>query len=404
MRILFISEYFPPKGKGGGEISCFLLAKYLVKQGVEIHVLTSKFKGTKKEELREGIYIHRLATTGKNPSSIFSNIKRSISFAKSVKITTKQLIKKYNFDVIHYFNINSINGTIKTKIPKIIHINSPVLFCPKGDLLYNGKTECTKYCNYTTFGNCFKNSKNIGKLKNIPILKYNPIFKKYLYNSYKKRMGLLKQFNYFTPISSYLAKRLQIQNIKNISIIPNIVETDKFTKNNSRKDKLRIVYLGGYTEFKGILILINALKELKKDYICDIYGTGELKGKIKTNNPNIKFYREIDHKKIPELLSNYNVLIFPSIIPEAFGRVAIEAMAAGCLPIASKIGGITDIITNKKNGYLFSPGNSQELTEILNNIDLNKIKSEELVKESKKYSGEKISKELIKVYKKVICT
>ena len=44
MKILFISEYFPPKGKGGGEISCFLLAKYLVKQGVEIHVLTSKFK------------------------------------------------------------------------------------------------------------------------------------------------------------------------------------------------------------------------------------------------------------------------------------------------------------------------------------------------------------------------
>ena len=93
----------------------------------------------------------------------------------------------------------------------------------------------------------------------------------------------------------------------------------------------------------------NSLKELKRDYICDIYGDGKLKGKIKLDNPNIRLHNNINHKKIPELLSNYNVLVFPSIIPEAFGRVAIEAMAAGCLPIASRIGGVTDIITDKKN-------------------------------------------------------
>ena len=265
MKILFVSEYFPPNGRGGGEISCFLLAKYLVKQGVEIHILTSKFNKTKKEEIIKGMHIHRLATTGENPSSIFSNIKRSTNFAKSIKKSTKQLIKKYDFDAIHYFNISSINGSIKTKIPKIVHINSPVLFCPKGDLLYAGRIECTKYCNYNTFNRCFKKSKNIGKLKNSPILRYNPIFKRYLYNSYKKRKDLLKQFNYFMPISNYLAKRLQVQGIKEISVIPNIVETSKFRKNVTKKDKLRIVYLGGYTEFKGIFTLINALKTLKKD-------------------------------------------------------------------------------------------------------------------------------------------
>ncbi|MBT3407466.1 glycosyltransferase family 4 protein [Candidatus Woesearchaeota archaeon] len=402
MKILFISEYFPPKGKGGGEISCFLLAKYLVKQGVEIHVLTSKFKETKKEEIIEGIHIHRLATTGENPSSIFSNIKRDVSFAKSIKNKTRQLIKKHNFDIIHYFNINSIKGIIKTKIPKIIHINSPVLFCPKGDLLFNGKIECATHCNYNAFSICFKNSKNIGKLKNTTILKYNPIFKKYLYNAYIKKINLLKQFNYFTPISNYLVKKLQIQNINNISVIPNIVETEKFIKNNSKKDKLRIIYLGGYTEFKGIFTLINALKRLKKEYTCDIYGSGELKNKIKTNNQNIKFHGPINHKKIPELLSNYNILVFPSIIPEAFGRVAIEAMAAGCLPIASRIGGITDIITDKKNGYFFTPGNSKELAKILNKLDLNKIKTETLVRESKKYSGEIISKKVKSIYKNLI--
>ncbi len=396
MKILFISEYFPPKTMGGGEISCYLLAKHLVKQGLEIHVLTSKFKNTKKEEIIEGMHIHRYAKTGENPSLIFSNIKRNIIFSKSIKKETKKLIKKYNFNIIHYFNINSMNGIIKTKIPKIAHINSPVLFCPKGDLLYNGQIECKKQCNYSTFNSCFTNSNNLGKQKNSIILKYNPLFKKYLYNSYKKRMKLLKKFDYFFPISNYLEKKLKTNNK---GVIPNIVETDKFIKNNSVPDKLRIVYLGGYTKFKGIFILLNALKLLKKDFICDIYGEGELKNKIKINNSKINFYSNIDNAQIPKLLSKYNILIFPSLIPEAFGRVAIEAMAAGCLPIASKIGGIIDIIQEDK--YLFTPGNHKELANILNKIDTKKINQKKLIEESKKYSGEKISKKVIKIYKKI---
>lgn len=407
MKVLFISEYFHPKGKGGGEISCFLLGKHLVKKGVEVHVLTSKFKDTKKEENLEGMHIHRLTSTGENPSSFLSNIKRSVAYPKSVKKNTQKLYNKHKFDLIHYFNTNSIYGLTKIDAPKIVHVNSPVLFCPKGDLLYKGKEECNKYCDYKTFNLCIKNSKNIGKLKNNPFLKNNLIFKKYLYRLYLKRSSNLKYFDYYIPISSYLAKRLELLGIdKNkISVVPNIVETNSFRENKSETKELNIVYVGGYTEFKGILILLDSLKHLNKNYKCDLYGSGELKEEIRNiiskNKLNVSVNEEIEYSQMSEMLSNYNILIFPSIIPEAFGRAIIEAMAAGCFPIASKIGGTTDIITDNSIGALFEPGNSQELTDILNKLDLGKISKNSLVKHSKMYCGNNLGIEVKKIYEKL---
>lgn len=405
MKVLFITEYFPPKVKGGGEISCFLLGKYLAKLGVEVHILTSKFKKTKKEEIMEGIFIHRKTKTGKNPNSILSNFKRTLVFPKSVRKNTKELIKKYKFDIIHYFNINSTYGVIKTKIPKIIHINSPVLFCPKGDLLYNGKSPCNLQCNYKSFKKCFNNSNYIGKIRNSFFLKYNPLFRKYLYDSNKNKIKLLKDFDYFMPISNFLSKSLQILGInKNkISVVPNIIEAEKFEKNNIKEDKLNLVYLGSYIESKGIFVLLNSLQNLKRDYVCNLYGGGilekEIINKIKSKKLNVIVHKKAKYKDIPKILSKHNVLILPSLLSEAFGRVLVEAMASGCLPIASKIGGTGDIIKDKKNGYLFEPGNNKELTEILNNLKLSEINKEQLIKEAKKYQGENIAKKVLNLYK-----
>jgi glycosyltransferase involved in cell wall biosynthesis len=404
MKVLFISEYFPPNVKGGGEISCFLLAKHLIKRGVEIHVLTSNSKGSKEIE---GINIHRNLKTGKNPSSIFSNIKRTLAFPNSVKKETKKLIRKYNFDIIHYFNTTSAYGVIKTKIPKIMHSNSPVFFCPKGDLIYKNKSLYDKKINYRDFKKEFINSKYIAKTKNYFFIKHNPIFRRYLFRAYKKRIKLLKKFDHFLPISNFLAGRLKLLGVKEnkITVMPNIIEIEKFKKTTAKNDKLRITYLGSYTKFKGIYTLLKALKKLKRDYVCNLYGAGnieqEIKKRIEKDNLKVNLNTKRNYQKIPEVLSKSNVLVFPSEIPEAFGRVLVEAMAAGCIPVSSKIGGTIDIIKDKKNGYFFEPGNIEQLTEILNKIDLRKIKKEVLIKEAKKYNGEDIAKKVLTAYKKI---
>jgi glycosyltransferase involved in cell wall biosynthesis len=405
MKVLFITEYFPPETKGGGEISCFLLAKHLAKLGIEVHVLTSKFKKNIRLEKVNGIYIHRLLKTGESPSSILSNIKRGLFFSKSVEKKTKLLLKKYKFDLIHYFNITSIGGIIQAKIPKIMHINSQVLFCPKGDLLYCGGRQCEKQCNYKIFKKCFINSDYLGKMKNHFFLKNNPLFRKYLYNIYSKRLKKIKEIDLFMPISNYFAKRLELNGINEnkISVIPNIVEVKNFRINEvNTKEELKIIYLGSYTKYKGILVLLEALKNTKRKYSCNLYGSGvlenEIKQKIRKEKLNVTINKEVKYKEIPHILSKHNAIILPSILPEAFGRVLVEGMAAGLIPIGSNIGGIPDVIKNKK-GHLFTPGDPKDLVKIFNS--LKEIKKSELINESKKYEGEKIAKIVLEEYKKL---
>ena len=55
MKVLFVSEYYPPKIMGGGEINLELLATALTKKGVEVLVLTSRHPGLKRVEKQERV-------------------------------------------------------------------------------------------------------------------------------------------------------------------------------------------------------------------------------------------------------------------------------------------------------------------------------------------------------------
>jgi glycosyltransferase involved in cell wall biosynthesis len=95
------------------------------------------------------------------------------------------------------------------------------------------------------------------------------------------------------------------------------------------------------------------------------------------------------------------VFALPSIA-ETFGIVILEAMQAGVPVVASKVGGILDIITNKKNGLLTQPKNSKELAgsiiEILGNSALSSKLSREGKIRVKDFDWAKIIKQINRAY------
>lgn len=60
-----------------------------------------------------------------------------------------------------------------------------------------------------------------------------------------------------------------------------------------------------------------------------------------------------------------NIVVIPSIKPESFGRVAIEAQAMGNLVIASDHGGVRETIIPNETGYLVPPNNAEMLAEAI---------------------------------------
>ncbi|MDP8234649.1 MAG: glycosyltransferase family 9 protein [Candidatus Saelkia tenebricola] len=108
---------------------------------------------------------------------------------------------------------------------------------------------------------------------------------------------------------------------------------------------------------------------------------------------------------ITDLLKKINILVQPSRIPESFGRVIIEAQAAGVPVVATSLGGYKEIIENNKTGFLVPPGDgkclAQTLIKAVKNIsfcDDMAISARERVE--KLYSLDKVNKSIIEAYKK----
>ena len=417
MRILFISEYFTPKIMGGGEINLFLIAKALVKNGEDVSVLTSDHPGLKRVEIIDGIKIYRKLKTADNPSGVKNNWIRSRLFPKSIVKETKKLNKKLKFDLIHFIGTSIIAAKELRKIKKLRRVNVPLFatiesypaLCPKGDRFYHGKRECKYVCSFSKFLSCQMNSSEIGKTKNSWYLKYNLLFLYYVYNYYKKLNEGLKYCK-LIAISEYVQKILLQQGRESV-VIPNMLEVNKFNvkinKKTNKSKKTRILYLGSLTKFKGPQVLLKAIKGLN-NVRCNLYGDGPLKDElqryINKNNLDAEIYQPVSYDQIPEVYANHDLVVFPSIWPEPFGRIAIEAMAAGKPVIGSDVGGIRETI-EKGKGILVKVGDVKEIhnaiKELIINSEFKKVIKEKREIEEKKYDEKVVIKKLITSYKRL---
>ncbi len=166
------------------------------------------------------------------------------------------------------------------------------------------------------------------------------------------------------------------------------INLDEYTFNtsnylNNDNDILMLGYAGRIEKSKGIKYLIYLMKELKNYNIrLIIQGDGKQKEflknlAIKNEVDNIISFKKWDDN-ISKFLNQIDVFILPSIKHEGFGLILLEALASGKIVIASKIGGITNIIKNDENGFLFKPKDINELKYfVLNiynkNIDIKKL-------------------------------
>ena len=80
---------------------------------------------------------------------------------------------------------------------------------------------------------------------------------------------------------------------------------------------------------------------------------------------NVRAVGPQPHEVVLDAFRRCTVTVVPSLMHEAFGLVALEAMSAGRPVIASSIGGLPDIITDGKNGILVEPGDVEALRAAL---------------------------------------
>ena len=143
-----------------------------------------------------------------------------------------------------------------------------------------------------------------------------------------------------------------------------------------------IGFVGKLTEQKGILDLLTALEELdiEDPFSALIVGSGELEPEIRERVarrlPFVNLQGAVPHEEMPRMLSLMDIVVMPSrTVPglkEQFGRVAVEAMAAGKAVVVSDSGEPSRVVSAA--GSVFPAGDAKALAEILADLIRNRPK------------------------------
>ncbi|AGB08758.1 TPA: glycosyltransferase family 4 protein [Vibrio parahaemolyticus] len=201
--------------------------------------------------------------------------------------------------------------------------------------------------------------------------------------------------------------------LEKISVIPNGVDTEKFSIVNGAKCRTgeikKVLFIGHLIERKGVFELVKVVHNLIANNInvyLTIIGVGELSGEIlnylKVHNLSefIEIKGGIPNHELPSEIHKHDLLVLPSQ-KESFGVVVVEAGACGLPAIVSRCGGPEDIIEEEFLGSTYSlddiNGLHDSLIEVLSKFE---SYSSTMIREHtvNKYSWDVVAEKILSLY------
>ena len=110
-------------------------------------------------------------------------------------------------------------------------------------------------------------------------------------------------------------------------------------------DAPTVVYFGKLIEQKGVHVLLDAVQGLEARVVVVGFGPerAALEHRAATNGVDALFTGPLEHRHLRHLLAFADACAVPSVFPEAFGMVAVEAAAAGCPPVVARHSGLAEV-------------------------------------------------------------
>lgn len=201
------------------------------------------------------------------------------------------------------------------------------------------------------------------------------IIDNFLYNLFFKNMKvILLSETLYQDISKYVDR-------SNVFICPNGIPLTAKQESVKENDKPQLLYLSNLQKEKGIIDVLDACSILKAkgyDFICNVIGgetdeisTTSLINEINVRNltDKVQYLGKKYGKEKEDFYQKTDIFVFPTYYHnECFPVVLLEAMQYGCVCISTDEGSITDIIDNKKNGYIVEKKNPSMLASTIEKL------------------------------------
>jgi GT2 family glycosyltransferase/glycosyltransferase involved in cell wall biosynthesis len=164
-----------------------------------------------------------------------------------------------------------------------------------------------------------------------------------------------------------------------ITVAPNGFDHEPFRRTvRTRGDRLRLGFFGSLMVSKAPHVLLDAVRRLPPGAVSvDLYGVyggyhgdDSYREQVAARLPqaDVRVHGLIGHDCVAEALASIDVLVVPSIWPENSPLVIQEAFLAGVPVVASRIGGIPEVVADGRNGLLFRAGDAADLAGALERL------------------------------------
>ncbi len=191
---------------------------------------------------------------------------------------------------------------------------------------------------------------------------------------------MLRSVDVFIATSAEIEEGLGRDGLVRVRRIPNFVDTAEFRpaaggEKNALRERLVlgtgkiVVFSGRFDQRKGIVYLLEAWKiaaSAVPDARLLLLGDGPLLRDMKDRAASLNIASSVVFngrvENVPDLLRASDVFVLPSL-QEGMPNALLEAMACGLPPVATRIGGVTDIVRDRENGLLVQPRDAKGLAE-----------------------------------------
>jgi glycosyltransferase involved in cell wall biosynthesis len=360
-RILLVSNFFPPNIKGGAELACAHLARWLAAQGHAVGVLTLAAPSAPEtdEQVSEFLTIFRRQVPNVYHTFLHD---RAPSWKKplwhlidhwnpsSARIL-QSVIREFAPDVINTHNLQGMGYNLwrvmgRSGRPVLVTLHDPALVCIRSSMFRNGRS-CEKICAGCEVSHRLKAS----FLSRIECLAF-----------VSPSRSLLKILRPYLPANTVEALAL-----------PNPLDFGKAAIAPRETGRIELLYVGQISEHKGVRFILDVLASIPepKPFRITLLGRGPLLAVLQEKYAGANWARLegfVPPEKVQSYMAESNLLVIPSLWIENAPLVAMEAVSMGLPLLASDRGGLPELVEHDVTGLTLPAGDAPAWRDAIEKI------------------------------------
>jgi glycosyltransferase involved in cell wall biosynthesis len=262
---------------------------------------------------------------------------------------------------LHQVDLPDVAQAIRVRAPVVLSAhNYPA--CAGGGYYFRPGQECTRGHGRMCMVNMVaRGCAHTHNFKRLPTL----------YKNGARRAAALEHADLVVSYSSSVDRHLAANHVARRKLVPYSATIPAVPGTGDASGR-RVVFAGRLVREKGVDVLIRAAREVDAEFI--VCGDGRLLEPMRRLarrcgvEGRVSFTGWLSSERLAEEFANASVVVVPSLWPEPFGLVGIEALAAGRPVIASATGGVSDWLDDNVSGRCVKPGDVGELVDALGQL------------------------------------